>query len=128
MTPHFPLHELVCKCGCGLASFHPEFLDKLEALRDLYDAPMKLSSACRCSAHNAKVSPLAPLRSFHIGDRETRPGVKGTLAVDVVVEASAKGKLFALAWSRGWSIGWNRSFLHIDRRVDIGMPQITFEY
>jgi len=128
MTPHFSKAELQCKCGCGLAQFHPGFLGHLETLRRAYGRPMKLSSACRCAAHNAKASPQAPIRSLHIGDRETRPGHRGTLAVDVAVTGEGKGDLFALAWRHGWSVGWNRAFLHIDRRSDIGMPQITFEY
>jgi hypothetical protein len=128
MTPHFSKAELQCKCGCGLAQFHAGFLDHLETLRRAYGRPMKLSSACRCAAHNAKASPQAPIRSLHIGNRETRPGHKGTLAVDVAVAGEDKGDLFALAWRHGWSVGWNRGFLHLDRRSDIGMPQTTFEY
>jgi hypothetical protein len=128
MTPHFPAHELRCKCGCGLIQFQTGFLDQLELLRTTFGRPMRLTSACRCAEHNAKVSPQAPLRSLHIGNRETRPGHKGTLAVDVAVSGLDKGDLFALAWRHGWSIGWNKTFLHLDRRVDIGMPQTTFEY
>jgi hypothetical protein len=128
MTPHFGRAELQCKCGCALAQFQPGFLDQLELLRTTYGRPMRLTSACRCAAHNAKASPQAPLRSLHIGDRETRPGHKGTLAVDAAVAGEGKGDLFALAWRHGWSVGWNRGFLHLDRRSDIGMPQTTFEY
>ncbi len=128
MTPHFSKAELQCKCGCGLAQFQTGFLDQLELLRTVFGRPMRLTSACRCADHNAKVSPLAPLRSLHIGDRETRPGHNGTLAVDVAVTGEGKGDLFALAWRHGWSVGWNRAFLHLDRRGDIGMPQVTFEY
>jgi hypothetical protein len=89
---------------------------------------MRISSACRCAEHNAKVSPQAPLKSLHIGNKETRPGHNGTLAVDVALFGMDKGDLFAVAWRQGWSIGWNKNFLHLDRRVDIGMPQVTFEY
>jgi len=128
MTPHFPAHELRCKCGCGLIQFQSGFLDQLELLRTTFGRPMRLTSACRCAEHNAKVSPQAPLRSLHIGNRETRPGHKGTLAVDVAVTGEGKGDLFAIAWRHGWSVGWNKNFLHLDRRVDIGMPQTTFEY
>jgi hypothetical protein len=128
MTPHFTKDELQCKCGCTLAQFQPGFLDELELLRTVFGRPMRITSACRCSDHNARVSPQAPLRSLHIGNRETRPGHKGTLAVDVAVFGEDKGDLFAVAWRRGWSVGWNKNFLHLDRRVDIGMPQITFEY
>jgi hypothetical protein len=128
MTPHFTKDELQCKCGCTLAQFHPGFLDHLELLRRAYGRPMKITSACRCAAHNARESKLAPLRSLHIGDKETRPNHKGTLAVDVAIFGYDKGDLFAVAWRNGWSIGWNKNFLHLDRRVDIGMPQTTFEY
>lgn len=128
MTPHFTKDELQCKCGCTLAQFQPGFLDELELLRTVFGRPMRITSACRCSDHNARVSPQAPLRSLHIGNRETRPGHKGALAVDVAVFGEDKGDLFAVAWRRGWSVGWNKNFLHLDRRVDIGMPQVTFEY
>jgi hypothetical protein len=128
MTPHFGRDELQCRCGCGLARFHPGALDQLELLRTAYGRPMKLTSACRCSGHNARVSILAPLRSLHIGDRETRPGQQGAMAFDVAVTGEDKGDLFAVAWRHGWSIGWNRAFLHLDRRTDIGMEQTTFEY
>lgn len=128
MTPHFSAAELQCKCGCGLAQFQHGFLDHLELLRLAYGRPMQITSACRCAAHNAKVSPQAPLRSLHIGNKETRPGHNGALAVDVALFGMDKGDLFAVAWRQGWSIGWNKNFLHLDRRVDIGMPQVTFEY
>lgn len=128
MTPHFSRAELQCKCGCGLARFQPRFLDALEALRGEYGKAMVVTSACRCAAHNAKVSPLAPLKSLHIGDKSTRPWHDGTCAVDIAVSGEDKGDLFELAWGHGWSVGWNRGFLHLDRRVDLGMPQTTFEY
>lgn len=128
MTPHFSTAELQCKCGCGLAQFQTGFLQALETIRTAYGRPMRITSACRCADHNARVSPQAPLRSLHIGNRETRPGHRGALAVDVAVTGEDKGDLFAIAWRHGWSVGWNRGFLHLDRRSDIGMPQTTFEY
>jgi len=128
MTPFFSKQELQCKCGCELANFHPGVLDDLSKLRAQYNKPMSLSSACRCLNHNMSVSKLAPRGSLHIGNYEAKPGQKGSMAFDVLVNGTDKGELFALAWANGWSIGWNKSFLHIDRRVVIGMPQITFEY
>jgi hypothetical protein len=128
MTPFFTREELQCKCGCGLTNFHPGILEKLSSLRTQYNKPMKLSSACRCLNHNRRVSPLAPQRSLHIGDFETRPGHKGAMAFDVLVNGADKGQLFALAWANGWSVGWNKGFLHLDGRLLLGMPQTTFEY
>jgi len=128
MTPHFGLDELGCRCGCGLARFQPGALDQLELLRVAYGKPMRVTSACRCSTYNARVSVMAPLRSLHIGDRETRPGHQGAMAFDIAVAGEDKGALFALAWRQGWSIGWNKQFLHLDRRADIGILRTTFEY
>ena len=128
MTPFFTKQELQCKCGCELANFHPGVLDGLSALRMAFGKPMQLSSACRCLKHNMAVSPMAPKGSLHIGDYEAKPGQKGSMAFDVLVSGADKGKLFALAWSKEWSIGWNKNFLHLDGRVLVGMPQITFEY
>jgi len=129
VTEYFTKRELECKCGCGLAQFHPGFLEKLDLLRAEFGRPMNPSSACRCSRHNARVSPLAPRTSLHIGDVAVRPNQKGAAAIDIrCPDGEYKGKLFALAWKSGWSIGWNRTFLHLDRRIDLGMPQTTFEY
>jgi uncharacterized protein YcbK (DUF882 family) len=128
MTPHFTKVELQCKCGCTLAQFQRGFLDHLELLRKTFGRPMRVTSACRCAAHNGKVSPQAPLRSLHIGDKATRPGHLGCAAIDIAVSETDKGDLFAAAWRQGWSVGWNRGFLHLDRRVDVAMAQTTFEY
>jgi hypothetical protein len=129
MSEYFTSKELECKCGCKLLKFPSGWLEKLDLLRAEFDQPMTPTSACRCLKHNMKVSSLAPRTSLHIGDFETRPGHKGCLAIDIACpNAVYKGKLFALAWKHGWSIGWNKAFLHLDRRIDIGMPQTTFEY
>jgi hypothetical protein len=128
MTTFFSKQELQCKCGCGLANFHPGVLDELVKLRTQFDKPMNLSSACRCLLHNTSVSKMAPRSSLHIGNYEGNPGQEGSMAFDVLVNGIDKGELFALAWANGWSIGWNKSFLHLDKRVLIGMPQLTFEY
>ena len=128
MTPFFTREELQCKCGCKLANFHPGILDQLSELRKEFNKPMKLSSACRCLNHNMSVSRMAPKSSLHIGDYETRPKHQGCMAFDVLVSGGDKGDLFRLAWKNGWSIGWNRGFLHLDGRILLGMPQTTFEY
>ena len=129
MTEHFNDSELACRCGCGLAQFHPGFIDSLELLREIVGKPMILTSACRCTAHNVAVG--GHQRSLHVGDSAMHPGQQGTLAVDVAASDGAfRGLLFATAWDMGWSIGWNakRGFLHLDRRDLVGLPQTTFHY
>ena len=129
MTPSFTKQELQCKCGCGLAQFHPGFLDALQGLRDELGMPMTLSSACRCEKHNT--SEGGKPKSFHIGDVPRHAGQEGALAVDVLTPDGAyRGKLFAIAWQRGFSVGWNakKGFLHLDSRTLLGLEQTTFDY
>jgi len=129
VTPYFSRAELQCRCGCRLARFQPGFLDALSELRIEFARPMNVTSACRCLRHNRTVSALAPTRSLHIGDHSTRPGHDGCAAIDIrCPDGVYKGRLFAAAWRDGWSVGWNKTFLHLDRRVDCGMPQTTFDY
>lgn len=53
---HFARHELECQCGCGRAEMDSAFMAKLDRLRELYGAPLRLTSAFRCPAHNMRVS------------------------------------------------------------------------
>jgi hypothetical protein len=120
--------ELRCS-HCGLLKLHRGFRASLEALRADFKRPMVLTSACRCKAHNEAVGGHA--KSLHVGDVEQHPGQQGCLAVDVATPDGAyRGQLFRIAWERGFSIGWNakKRFLHLDRRVDIGLLQTSFEY
>jgi hypothetical protein len=134
MTPHFKTSELTCRCGCGLAKFHPGFLDSLEAVRVELGLPMRLTSASRCKLHNDRPPYMGGagghMRSLHVGDKAQHPGQEGTLAVDVAAEGSYRGKLFSVAWKHGFSVGWNgkKGFIHLDRRDLIGMPQTSFDY
>ena len=128
MTPHFSTPELACR-HCGLAVFHPGFLDSLEAVRVDLGLPMKLTNACRCKAHNEAVG--GHPRSLHVGDTPMHPGQLGTLGSDVeAADGHFRGLLFVTAWKHGFSIGWNakKKFLHLDRRDLIGLPQTTFDY
>lgn len=129
MTPSFSKKELECKCGCGLARFHPGFLNAIQGLRDELGLPMTLTSACRCAKHNAAEG--GKPKSFHIGDEANHNGQEGAMAIDVATpNGEFRGKLFAIAWARGFSVGWNakKGFLHLDLRTELGLQQTTFDY
>ena len=135
LTDHFREDELRCRCGCGKLILHPGLAEALEDLRRELDQPMTITSACRCKAHNdrpaAEGGAGGHSKSLHVCDAAQHPGQMGCLAVDVAApDGTYRGKLFSIAWRRGWSIGWNakRGFLHLDRRVWIGMQQTTFDY
>ena len=124
MTPHFSDAEVACKCGCGMLPA-PAFMRKVEALREMWGKPMKVTSAARCPAYNAKVSSTGPDGPHTTGH-----------AIDVEV---ARGDAFALlmligrANARGLGItgigvqqkGTGR-FVHMDDLPDApGQPRPT---
>ena len=128
LTEHFYADELWCK-HCGVLRLHPGFVDALQAVRTRLNMPMHPTSGCRCAAYNTSIG--GHTKSLHVLDVAQHPGQLGTLAVDVAcLDGGYRGTLFAVAWDLGWSIGWNatRGFLHLDRRVAIGLPQHSFDY
>ena len=107
--PHFSKGELSCR-HCGEYYHWPEFLDKLEGLRALVGRPLYISSAHRCSLHNARVGG-APL-SQHL-----------TLAVDIITEGHDRQSLLSYARQVGFTgFGFYTSFLHLD----LGRPRQWF--
>ncbi|MEQ9189943.1 MAG: D-Ala-D-Ala carboxypeptidase family metallohydrolase [Alphaproteobacteria bacterium] len=126
--PDFTPQEMACR-GTGMIGFHPGFMTGLQTLRSLLDSPMTVTSACRSAAHNRRVGGHS--KSLHVCDEPLHAGQQGTLAVDIAtVDGAYRGRLFALAWQQGWSIGWNAPgrFLHLDLRGEISLPQTTFDY
>lgn len=124
--PSFRPAELQCR-GSGRLCLHPGFMDALQALRLGLGRPMIVTSGCRAAWYNAQVGGNA--RSLHIADAPQHAGQLGTLAVDVATsDGAARGRLFTLAFDHGWSIGWGRGFLHLDRRDMVGLPQTSFDY
>ena len=51
---HFTQSEFACKCGCGFDDIDLKLVDLLDELREYYDAPVTVTSGCRCEAHNKK--------------------------------------------------------------------------
>lgn len=82
MTPHFSREELACRCNCGMLP-EQDFMNKVEALRVKYGAPLKVTSAARCPQHNAKVSSTG-LSGPHTTGRAIDLGVRGQDALRVL--------------------------------------------
>ena len=133
---YFTEAELACK-HCGIYVLHPGFDLALDSLREVLALPMTVRSGCRCKVHNDRPAAQGGAgghpRSLHVCDipAHADKGQLGLLAVDIAAtDGPYRGKLFTVAWQRGWSIGWNAKtgFLHLDRRDWIGMTQTTFDY
>ncbi|MGE8308520.1 MAG: D-Ala-D-Ala carboxypeptidase family metallohydrolase [Pseudomonas protegens] len=106
---NFSAKELRCKCGkCNSdgSEMQPEFMDRLQQLRNQYAKPMALSSGYRCRRHPEEA-------------RKAEPGEHNMgLAVDVAVRGPDALKLLQLALGLGFTrIGvsqkGNSRFLHL---------------
>ena len=118
--PFFSREELECRCGCGMLT-QPDFTEKLETLRGLYGAPLRVASAARCPMHNNVVS----------GTGRTGPHTTGR-AVDFAVQGSDAYRLLRVAFDSGMFSGYginqkgNGRFLHLDDLLDApGRPRPT---
>lgn len=129
ILPNFSAAELRCK-GSGMLILAPGFGQALQGLRDALGQPMPINSACRSKEHNRAVG--GHHRSLHVCDEPHHPTM-GCCAVDVGfidgMHDDIRSKLKSLAWERGWSIGHNPRFVHLDlRTVYAGLPQAQFNY
>jgi len=79
MPTNFSLAELGCSCGCPENLTKPELLDSLQAVRDILEKPMKITSGYRCEKHNLAV-----------GGVSTSSHLLGT-AADIYIPSSGYG-------------------------------------
>lgn len=125
--PYFPRAELACK-GSGVVLLDMRLAVALPALRQAWGRPLNLTSCCRSPEHNAKVK--GHIRSLHL----TIPfysAAFGTMAADIDWSdwtMQDRRAFDTLARSAGWSTGRALSFVHIDRRVDIGLQATSYNY
>jgi len=122
---YFSDDELRCKCDCRGMKLNRIFDEKLYTLRKNINAPMFVTSCCRCKAHNENVG--GNPRSLHVYD-EPAHKTGGTCAIDIK-RGKNDLKLILEAWDSDWSIGVTPTFFHLDCRTNvIGMPQVMFAY
>ena len=109
---YFRESEFACKgaaCCGGQSPMDLAFVRKLDNLRDLYDAPLRISSGYRCPIHNQRVSSTGA----------SGPHTTG-LAVDIAIDRADAHKLLELACKMGFAgYGINQKgnagrFLHLD--------------
>jgi len=109
---YFSQRELTCKCGCGRQEMSPEFMYKIEAIREKLGFPFPVTSAYRCPEHNQKVSSSGP-HGPHTTGR----------AIDISVRGDRAHALLGAAMEAGFSgIGVSQKgsarFIHLDDLTD----------
>lgn len=107
LSDYFADHEFDCKCGkCGLGidQMKPQLLLRLATAREIADCSFVLTSAMRCTAHNAAE-----------GGRPTSSHLTGW-AVDVRALSSRKRfKIIKALLQAGFErIGVAKTFIHAD--------------
>lgn len=107
ISSYFERKEFACKCGCGFDSIDVETLATLDDIRNHFDKPITINSACRCVEHNASVGGAA--KSQHVRGR----------ASDIVVKDIDPATVAAYAETLDVSVGRYSSFTHIDTRSGI---------
>jgi uncharacterized protein YcbK (DUF882 family) len=109
LSQHFWRREFACKCGCGFDTVDAVTLDVLELVRMHFDAPVTITSGCRCPAHNEREGGSAG--SQHMRGR----------AADIVVEGVAPAVVYAYLqrhWPDRLGLGRYPTFTHVDTRTD----------
>jgi len=130
MLKYFTEDELKCPSS-GEVKLAEGFGEKLDELRDTLGYPMRINSACRCTAHIDWLLTRgfpASRYSFHLINN-SKYGTD-TCAVDVHIPNNRyRFKLMELAVKDQWTVGVAKAFLHLDRRVDYTtMDSIVYVY
>lgn len=120
---YFSKNELKCK-GSGVVKLDPRFEKALLEYRETVNHPLYVNSCCRSTDHNKSIG--GAWSSYHLYEGVS-DGRRGTLAIDLRVQSDGqRANMVRDALLLGWSVGVYKTFIHIDRRIDIGKPQVCF--
>ena len=114
--PNFKAEEFNCS-HCGDNKMTPEFMGKLQALRNAYGKPMRVTSGYRCPKHPIEAKKAAP--GAHASG----------CACDIGVEGADAHRLLKLAMEAGFTgIGVQQKgtgrFLHLDTLTNGVRPTV----
>lgn len=137
ITPYFKAKEIACQ-GQKVIKAHDGFLLELSFLRKRVGLPFRLNSLCRTPEHNSSDAVDGHVNSLHLTDNPKHP-TSGSMAADISVRGWDMSQLTILLEAArvfGWSIGHGyqiqegrmSGFVHLDRRVEIGLKQREFYY
>ena len=126
LSRNFSRSEFACRC-CGKADIDPRLVDALQELRDLANAPIRVTSGYRCPEHNRVVG----------GAKQSRH-LRGH-AADIVIKSLSVAGMYELAEQvaafRNGGIGVypEQGFVHVDIREvrtrwgHLGGKYVSFE-
>ena len=107
LSKNFYKDEFECQCGCGFSDVSLELVAVLQEVRDYFKQPVRITSACRCEAHNKAVG--GSVRSKHL------EGIASDIQVEKVSPRAVQDFLEA-SYPDTYGLGRYKSFTHIDVR------------
>lgn len=123
LQDYFTDAELASKDN-GVVKLDPRFEAALLAYRISVNMPLHPNSCCRSVEYNKSVG--GTKNSYHLYEG-VNDGRLGTLAIDLhVIDSKKRAILVGKALDQKWSVRVYKTFIHIDRRFDLGKPQIMF--
>ena len=119
LSKNFTSEEFACQCGCGYDTPNPELIRMLQAARDLYGKPMRITSGCRCIKHNRNVGGAS--NSAHLDGKDVDIATPTGEARYLIITS-----LMAAGFKR-IGINFKQRFVHAD--IDDSKPHPTiFSY
>lgn len=109
LTTNFSREEFACKCGCGFDQIASDTVHICQAIRHHFDAPVTITSACRCPTHNAAVN--GSEKSQHVVGTAADVVVSGVEAAEVYAFLEENSTVFGVG-----GLGSYRHFTHLDTR------------
>ena len=107
LTKNLSRYEFACKCECGFDTIDYETLMALQAVRDYYNQPVKVTSAARCLRHNTRVG--GKPNSLHLVGRAVDFTVAGVRPQEVQ-------SYLAMKYEGEFGLGRYATFTHFDTR------------
>jgi len=109
LSNNFKRREFSCKCGCGFMSPDPKLVQVVQRVREYFDKPVTINSACRCPVHNSDVG--GARNSAHL------QGIAADISVKEVAPSVVHEFLDSL-YPNSFGLGSYSSFTHIDVRKE----------
>lgn len=107
LNKFFKRSEFACKCKCGFSVVDVDLLNVLTMVREYFNSPVTINSACRCESHNKSVGGA--------DGSKHKLGIAADIAVKGVKPSDVYECLCA-AFPDKYGIGNYNSFTHIDIR------------
>lgn len=107
ISNNFSREEFACKCGCGFATVDIELVKVLETVRERFNKPVTINSACRCEHHNRHIG--GATKSKH------RLGIAADITV-ADIEPNEVHEFLCDHMPLRYGIGRYKTFTHIDIR------------